>query len=93
MTLLQLIFIILAIYRVAHLLTRETGPFRMGERWRNLHTGDDWIGEGLRCLWCVSFWLALPAGVWLGGPSEGWLAWLGIAGAVVALDKATERIP
>lgn len=87
MNVLTLALATLAVYRVSYLLTRETGPFRLGERWRNLYTGENWIGEGLRCLYCISFWLCLPLGLWFGGMVDGWLYWLGIAGAIVLLDQ------
>lgn len=84
---------VFAVFRLAHMMTREEGPFSLWQRLRNLFLADNWIGRGIRCLWCVSFWLALPA-AWLITPSRDlvWY-WLGIAGAVVALDKATDHEP
>lgn len=52
--------IILATYRLAYLVTREEGPFSLFERLRSRvdPTQATWVGRGLNCLWCVSFWLA-----------------------------------
>lgn len=86
---------ILAAWRIAHLFAEETGPFAIGIRWRNLHTADDWVGEGMRCVLCLSFWAALPLSVWLcvAGGLDPWLWplwWLGIAGGAAALQKALD---
>lgn len=81
--------VVLAVYRLSLLATREVGPFGVAQAWRNRFLAEDWIGHGVRCLWCVSFWLALPA-AWL-LPGDWWLNWLGLAGAVVVLDKVIER--
>lgn len=53
------VIVAFATYRVALLVTSEEGPFRIMERFRNWFTEPDWIGRGVRCVWCVSFWLAL----------------------------------
>lgn len=52
-----------AVYRVAVLIAEEEGPFSVMQTLRNLYLADDWIGRGIRCPACVSFWLALPATV------------------------------
>lgn len=89
---LTLILAALAIYRVAHMVTLETGPFGLCERWRGwvfMHAGkDSWITEGVNCPLCVSFWLSLIAALLL-APVEAWvLVWLGLAGAALVLHKA-----
>lgn len=74
---------IFAVFRLALLLTEEEGPFELAARWRSLFPDDNWIGRGVRCPLCVSFWLALIPALWLFDPWP--LYWLGIAGAVAAL--------
>lgn len=76
---------IFAVYRVAHMIALEEGPFEVFTRVRNLRLQDDWIGRGLRCPLCVGFWLALPA-AWVAGEAPLLLWWLGIAGAQAALQ-------
>lgn len=65
---------ILAVYRVAMMITREEGPFDVFDRLRawasRLPSTPDiqpnrlrphWIARGIACPLCVSFWLSLPA--------------------------------
>lgn len=87
---------VFAVYRLALLLAEEEGPFELAARWRSLFPDDDWVGRGVRCPLCISFWLALPAGLvlCLVGAVDGWLwplAWLGVAGAACALLQAVNR--
>lgn len=91
--LLHIIIATFATYRLALLLTEEEGPFELAARWRSLFPDDNWIGRGVRCPLCVSFWLALPTALFLclgGWLSPGLFAlwWLGIAGAVGFLVEA-----
>ena len=50
----------LATYRVTRLVTIEDGPFALMRRLRGVADPDQktWIGRGLACPWCVSFWIA-----------------------------------
>lgn len=86
---------IFATWRVAHLFAEETGPGGVAIRFRNLYTAQDWIGEGMRCVLCLSFWLALPACVVVlvldpSIPIWAWpFYWLGIAGGAAAFEEAT----
>lgn len=79
---------------MAHMLTQERGPFDIFQSFRNLFTSDDWLGQGVRCLYCVSFWLAaglaalLPAA---GSVKEFFLLWWGMAGAVIVIDRYWRR--
>ena len=55
------IVLTLAVYRVAHLITREDGPLDLFAKlrgWLDPHQ-QTWIGRGLNCILCVSFWLGL----------------------------------
>lgn len=49
----------LATYRLTRLITVEEGPFRLAQRLRNIADPDQktWIGRGMACPWCLSFWL------------------------------------
>lgn len=53
---LSLVMAPFAVYRVAMMLASEEGPFALFEKLRNLYTNNDWIGRGIRCPACLSFW-------------------------------------
>ena len=44
------------------------------------------------CFYCLSIWLALPFGIWLG---QNWiekiLVWLALSGAAALLEQATAK--
>lgn len=95
----------LAVYRVSHMLAQETGPFALCYRFRSW-VGDKavvpglpmqkqphaWIIEGVTCPLCISFWLALPAALFVTVDWWTWsLVWLGIAGGVLVLHKAVSK--
>lgn len=76
---------VLACYRVARMVAWETGAFRVFERLRNLFPNNPTYQEGITCVYCISFWLAIPAALLVFFPSplgDFTLLWLGIAGAV-----------
>jgi hypothetical protein len=85
---------IMAVYRVSFMLAREDGPFDVFSKCRD-HIGQKtWIGRGLHCVPCISFWISIasvismcicdPFGI-------GVYAWLlfafGVSGGVLVLDK------
>lgn len=84
MSILNIILAILAVYRIAHLVAYEEGPFSLilklrtfvARRWPY-----SWIDNGLGCPLCISFWLSL------GAPFLPQLALyiLGIAGAAMLI--------
>lgn len=57
----------MAVWRVAVMVTEEEGPFGVFE-WIRKHVDyyqHTWLGRGLNCMWCVSFWIGQGAsGVW-----------------------------
>ena len=50
----------LATYRVVRLVAIEEGPFALSQKLRNVADPDQltWVGRGLACAWCISFWVA-----------------------------------
>lgn len=64
-TLTTLTICALATYRLVRLITIEEGPFRSALWLRGAIDPDQktWIGRGLACPWCISFWLG-PLAIW-----------------------------
>jgi len=76
----------LATYRLAWLIARDEGPFGVCA-WLRGHIDPHqrtWVGRGLNCAGCVSFWLALVATLLLRGS---WLDWLAMSGLAAWLAR------
>lgn len=81
------ILLCLAVYRLSHAITMEDGPFDCFA-WLRENIGQaTWVGRGMHCPLCVSFWLSLVV-MWL--PSWG-VSWFGVAGAVMVLHMVLYR--
>ena len=82
---------ILVVWRITHLLSKEDGPFDIIFL---LHkkAGAGFFGNLLDCFYCLSIWIALPFGIWLG---QNWiekiLMWLALSGAACLMEQATTR--
>lgn len=92
MSALNFVVAILAVYRLSFLIAREDGPFDLFARLRARVGQGTWVGRGLHCVLCVSFWLALAAALALrlATYTETLLAWQGIAGGVLFIHKFVE---
>jgi hypothetical protein len=86
------IIILLAVWRVTHLIQAEDGPFDLIFKLRKL-AGNGFFGQLMDCFYCCSVWVALPAGLWFG---QGWLLkillWLAFSGGAILLERATGKI-
>lgn len=86
---LWLILATLATYRISRMIAMEDGPADVFSSIRSSIGQKTWLGRGLHCVLCISFWLAwlvsflLP----LSDYKEYILASLGIAGGVVILHR------
>lgn len=56
----------LVLWRVSKMITDEDGPFDFFSWLRSKIPQSNWVGRGVRCLWCISFWLGLGLGVSIG---------------------------
>ena len=86
------VIVVLAVWRVAHLLWAEDGPVDIFVRLRRL-AGSSFAGRLLDCFYCLSLWVAAPL-AWLLGST--WRArgmlWLSLSGGVILLERATSPI-
>lgn len=76
-------------YRLARMAAIEDGPFDVFAKLQERIGQKSWVGRGIRCVLCLSFWIAMPVTLLL-NPAD-WraavLLWGGIAGAVVIIHK------
>lgn len=82
---------VLAVWRLTHLLGKEDGPFDIIFLLRK-KAGAGFFGSLLDCFYCLSVWMALPFGLWLGNDwIEKILTWLALSGAACLLEQATTK--
>jgi hypothetical protein len=81
---------VLAVWRVSHLLSFESGPFQLLERMRRRVKNGFFRGL-LDCFYCISLWIAIPFAAILGeGKKERFLLWLALSAGAILLHRATE---
>lgn len=79
----------LAVWRVAHMITHEDGPWDVFAGLRR-GLGNGLLGKLVSCFYCLSIWVAVPF-IWFfaGTPAERFVVWLALSGAAILLDRAT----
>lgn len=85
----------LAVWRVAKVITEEEGPFSIFTKIRSHARVDGkygWIGRGVYCLWCVSFWIGLFTGLALAPVLIGILYGLAMSALAILFDTILESI-
>jgi len=82
---------VLAVWRLTHLLAKEDGPFDIIFLMRRkISVG--FFANLLDCFYCLSIWISLPFGIWLGTNwLEKILMWLALSGAACLLEQATTK--
>ncbi len=82
---------VFAVWRLTHLLGKEDGPFNIIFLIRK-KAGQGFLGKLMDCFYCLSIWIALPFGIWLGQTwIEKILVWLALSGATCLLEQATAK--
>ena len=77
----------LAVWRLAFLVAREEGPWRVVARVRAA-VGRGPLAGGLSCVKCVGLWLAAPFAFFVGGTwPELFVTWLALAGVAALIDE------
>jgi hypothetical protein len=83
----------LAVWRIAHLLRAEDGPWRLSVRLRR-RAGTGLWGDLLDCFYCLSLWVSAPVALWLGGSwGERLLLWPALSAAAIAFERLTRETP
>jgi hypothetical protein len=90
MTIKQFVIATLAAYRISRMITREDGPFDALSwiRGKVDPNQKSWVGRGLACIACVSFWVSLVIAIVSGYT---WLEWLAVASGVMIVNREMER--
>jgi hypothetical protein len=89
---LSLVMAPFGVYRVALMLATEEGPFEVFQKLRNLYVENNWVGRGIRCPACISFWAGLVMALVLSYLGQYTLVqmgicWLGFSGIAVYLAQ------
>jgi hypothetical protein len=89
----RLVLVVLATWRLTHLLAMEDGP---GDLVANLRQwlGDGFFGKLMDCFYCLSLWIAAPLAFLLTKKWAEWpLVWLALSGAACLLERMTNPPP
>lgn len=87
----NLLIAVLSVWRITHLLGKEDGPFDIIFLLRK-KAGEGFFGNLLDCFYCLSIWVSLPFGMWLGEDLlQKLLLWLALSGAACLLEQATRK--
>lgn len=82
---------LLAVWRIAHLLVLEDGPFHGVVRLRAA-LGDSQLGQAMDCFYCASLWIAIPFAVALASDiAEGVALWLALSGGASLLWSFSDK--
>jgi hypothetical protein len=81
------------VWRVTHLLHAEDGPFDLVFKVRK-SIGDGFLGSLMDCFYCLSLWVALPLGLFIGSSwLERILQWLALSAGAIILQKLLNKNP
>ncbi len=83
----RLLLVVLATWRLTHLLASEDGP---GDLIANLRLwlGDSFFGKLMDCFYCLGLWIAAPLALLITRKWSEWpLVWLALSGAACLLER------
>jgi hypothetical protein len=87
----EFILSVFAVWRLAHLISQEDGPFDLVFRLRKL-LGNGFFGSLLDCFYGISLWIAVPFALLFSRSwTEGIIVWLAISGGAGFIFKITEQ--
>jgi hypothetical protein len=80
----------LAVWRRAHLLTGENGPWDMVLRMRSA-LGFEVLSRTATCFYCLSLLAALPPALWMSTSRMGFfMQWMALSAVACLLEKTTQ---
>jgi len=78
----------LAVWRIAHLLARENGPWDLIARLRAALGSGMW-GRLMDCFYSLSFLISLPLAIWMSS-SRFLVQWLALSAVACLLERAMQ---
>jgi hypothetical protein len=82
---------ILAVWRLAHLLVAEAGPWDLCERMRRRWTGS-MFHSLINCFYCLSFWISAPFAFFMDGAWQGRvLLWPALSAGAILIERVLHR--
>lgn len=95
MDLLTFIVMTLAVWRLTKIVNEEEGPFEIFKYIRASFPTDGkrgWIGRGIYCFWCVSFWFGLAIGLAYSPVPFGVIIGLALSALAILFDFIVELV-
>lgn len=91
MALMTFVLASLAVYRLSRMIADEEGPFAVFTKLRGAFPPTHWVGRGLECIMCVSFWVSLPFALWIDSAGDWVLTWLALSSVTVLIRKWEQK--
>lgn len=88
---LTLLLASLAVYRLSRMISDEEGPFALFTKLRSLAPQGTWVQRGVECILCLSFWVALPAALYIDWTWTWPLTWLALSAVTVIIRKWEQK--
>jgi hypothetical protein len=92
MEVIKIVLSMLAVWRLSHMMARETGPLKIFSRIYNWLPVGTWKSL-MECPLCLSVWLSVPFVVYLrpANVPDGIVLWLALSGAASIMEKLIEE--
>ncbi len=85
-----LILATLSVWRIAHLLQAEDGPWDIVITLRKA-VGNGFYGKLMDCFYCLSLWISIPFSYALAENwREGLMLWLSLSAGAIILQRVTQ---
>lgn len=84
------LIVILAVWRLTHLIQAEDGPFDVIFHIRKF-VGDGFFGKLMDCFYCVSVWVAFVPAFYYGIGIYKMILCLSFSGGAILLEKLTNK--
>lgn len=88
---LKYILLVIAVWRVTHLISAEDGPFDVIIRLRKF-VGNSFFGKLMDCFYCLSVWIGFCAAIYITrDPEQLVVLTLFYSGSATLLEKLTNK--
>ena len=87
----MILLIVLFVWRLTHLISKEDGPFDLIYNLRTF-VGDGFFGKLMDCFYCLSIWISLIPAIYIGhNLTEIIILCFAFSGGAIILEKLTNK--